>query len=425
MLDSVYHSAFIRRIVVALNATPHSNAALETAVHLASLLEVPVHGVFVEEEDVLRAATLPLTQEVPPEAEHPRSLSPAQVQHDWKRTVDYVESRLQKRARQMRTPAELEVVRGEVTVELMRMVTDRDLLIVGKASTESSRRRLGTTARQLLAEAAASVLVVRDMIRGPDPVLTYFDSTPAARAAVRMALQAARDTPKIPVHVLLPPHPPEEEPSHRERVRSLCSEADPWVQVRVLSPDEMLHLTSVLHREASRLIVLPEAVAPGTPAGRQTFLATLDCPVLFARPPISSPPMSSPEGTPPIARLTLTPAEAPHVTPLEILEDFADASQGWQYLEDESRHYAEAKGKPACVLRHRLPQKSMFVDVAFAATASDVLSPFALTVLDPPEHEHLADDVRDAVIEGLIRDLQAYLQARPKQVQLEVDAPDE
>ena len=47
----------IRRILVALDSSPHSMAALETAVELAANLGARIIGLFVEEANLLRAAS--------------------------------------------------------------------------------------------------------------------------------------------------------------------------------------------------------------------------------------------------------------------------------------------------------------------------------------------------------------------------------
>ena len=56
--------ATIRRILVALDASPHSFAALEAAAHLAAHLEAELSGLYVEDENLLRGAELPITRMV-------------------------------------------------------------------------------------------------------------------------------------------------------------------------------------------------------------------------------------------------------------------------------------------------------------------------------------------------------------------------
>ncbi|MGD9028912.1 MAG: universal stress protein, partial [Anaerolineae bacterium] len=54
----------IRRILIALDASSHSIAALRAAARLASSLEAELHGLFVEDINLLRAAGLPMAREL-------------------------------------------------------------------------------------------------------------------------------------------------------------------------------------------------------------------------------------------------------------------------------------------------------------------------------------------------------------------------
>jgi nucleotide-binding universal stress UspA family protein len=397
-------------------------------VHLAALWRVSVRGIFVEDERLLHAATLPGVREVHSAVRRPQRFDRSHVQDHWRRAAEYMKQALEQAARHARVTATLDVVRGKVAPKVLQAATERDVLVLGKTSTDSSRRRLGSTARRVLSETPASVLVLRHLAAPSRPIVTYFDSTDAAAAALRMALKAARDTPNLPVRVLLPSGSAAERREHRERMRKLCREADPWVQTRTLRPVETRRLASALENESGRLVVVPDHVLPASPAALNDFLYTIDRPLLVVRPPArdevapSAPSASEASTTarPPGVRIALAPHDVPHVTPLELLEDFADASPNWQYLDDASRHYADVKGVPACVLRHRIAQRNAFVDVAFAAAVPDALSNLELVLLDA--HDVSLDEAAwRSVINTLLEDLRAYLEARPGHASLRVE----
>ena len=54
----------IERIVVPLDAVSESRTAIDTAVRLAARAKAPLHGVFVEDEDLLHLASLPFARQV-------------------------------------------------------------------------------------------------------------------------------------------------------------------------------------------------------------------------------------------------------------------------------------------------------------------------------------------------------------------------
>ena len=53
----------IDRVVVPLDAAAESRHAIETAARLAARAGAPLHGVFVEDEDLLRLASLPFARQ--------------------------------------------------------------------------------------------------------------------------------------------------------------------------------------------------------------------------------------------------------------------------------------------------------------------------------------------------------------------------
>ena len=126
-----------------------------------------------------------------------------------------------------------------------------------------------------------------------------------------------------------------------------------------------------------------------------------------------------------VIHIALTPDPQAKVTPLEVLEDFADASRSWHYLEEESQHYGAEKDVPAGVLRHQRSDGPRYVDFAFASTDPGHLSDLELVLLDAPTPEaQLGLKERNAVIDAFLRDLRAYLHARPDHVTLRVDKED-
>jgi hypothetical protein len=57
------NAAPIARIIVPLDAASDHRAAIETAARLAARAGVPLHGIFVEEEDLLHLARLPFSRQ--------------------------------------------------------------------------------------------------------------------------------------------------------------------------------------------------------------------------------------------------------------------------------------------------------------------------------------------------------------------------
>jgi hypothetical protein len=128
----------------------------------------------------------------------------------------------------------------------------------------------------------------------------------------------------------------------------------------------------------------------------------------------------------PIAHLALTPSDDAKLTPVEVLADFADATQGWVYMERASRHYAEEKDVPGLVLRHWREGTPNHVDFAFAADP-DAGDTVHLVILDAPDVDAtLSKEQRAELLETYLNALRGYLNERPDHVTLHVerDRPD-
>ena len=54
----------IKRVIVPLDATSETGTAIDTAAHLAARWRVPLHGVFIEDEELIDLAGLPFARQV-------------------------------------------------------------------------------------------------------------------------------------------------------------------------------------------------------------------------------------------------------------------------------------------------------------------------------------------------------------------------
>lgn len=126
-----------------------------------------------------------------------------------------------------------------------------------------------------------------------------------------------------------------------------------------------------------------------------------------------------------IVHIEIIPDTNAKLTPLELLEDFADASPDWQYLDEESTHYAQVKNRPSCILRQRRDGTPRYVDFGFAASNPANTKDIELVILDAPSPEQaLTLAERDAVINGFLQHFRQYLSGRPGHASLHVEKED-
>ncbi len=282
-IEAPSSARLFRRILVALDASPHSRAALDMAVRLAADLEAELEGLFVKDANLLRAAQLPFAEEVRTHSVSPKRLDDRRVERQLRHQAERAEAALQDLTEQAEVPYNFRVVEGQVTRELLRAADEADLLAMGKTSTRSSRRRLGTTSQSLLSECSTPVLVLRRPTRRREPLLTYYDGSDAAQSALRVAARLAMRGATHPLKVFLPAADADETERLRAEVREEYGNRVAQLQVRPLTAVERDRLATLARREGRGLCVMPGGCSPLSDTSLQEFLYELDRPLLVVR----------------------------------------------------------------------------------------------------------------------------------------------
>jgi nucleotide-binding universal stress UspA family protein len=185
----------IRRILVALDASLHSLAALEAASELADALKAELVGIFVEDVNLLRLAALPFAREVRYLSDVDRPLDSPSMERALRIQAEQARQTLAGVARRHQIRWSFRVVRGQVATELLTAAQETDLLALGRASWALTRRvRLGATAREVVTQALRSVLLLQHGHAICPPVQLVYEGSPAARRALATAAHMAAMT---------------------------------------------------------------------------------------------------------------------------------------------------------------------------------------------------------------------------------------
>jgi nucleotide-binding universal stress UspA family protein len=178
----------VRRIVVALDASPASAAAARNAARLAARLAAELHGLFVEDAAILRLSGLPLCVEVGTFSAMPRRLAAGDVE----RRLHAQASRARRLLADSALAAAVEryrfeVLRGEVGRAVAGALGEGDLLSLGRVGT-TGLARLGSVARAALGGGRGQLLLLPAEGRLEAPVVTVFGDAAGARRALAAAL---------------------------------------------------------------------------------------------------------------------------------------------------------------------------------------------------------------------------------------------
>ncbi|RLC92075.1 MAG: universal stress protein [Chloroflexi bacterium] len=271
----------IRRILVALDASHHSLAALEAAVELASSLEAELMGLFVEDVNLLRVAGLSAAREVRFPFDAVAQLDRARMERELRAQATQARQALVAACEQRQVKWSFRVVRGEVTPEVLAAALEADLLTLGRASRPLIRRvRLGSTARAAAALAPSSVLLLQRDVGIKPPVVVTCDDSPTAQRALMLAIHLARKAGDY-LTILILADALEKARRLQTQTTDRLREQGLMVRYRRLIDAGVATLIYEVRAEGSGVLVLSSTILPTE--ALQTLLAEVDCPVLLVR----------------------------------------------------------------------------------------------------------------------------------------------
>ncbi len=289
----------IRRILVALDASPHSLAALEAAIDLAIRFKAELLGLYVEDMNVLRLAELPFTRELDFLSARTRRMRTREVERQLRVQVRRVREIFSGVTRRAHVRATFRVARGAVISEVVTAASDADVLILGKIGRSlTSARRLGSTTRTVLSEGPALTLILQDGVRLEMPVCVAYDGSPLARKALRVSITLRSQRREPLIVFLIADEESAEDSTRASSMSKLHAQMDALIQDLIQEqgvevdyrPRSATSVSSLIHNIQEKqvgILVLPSRIAMFSRQNGENFLQTLlealDIPVLLVR----------------------------------------------------------------------------------------------------------------------------------------------
>lgn len=273
----------IERILVALDASPASFAALEAAAELAADFGAELVGLFVEDVNLLRIAEISFTQEVGFFSATSRRLEIRHVQRQFRSQASRAEQALRQAAEQAGVNWSFRVVRGVIAAELLTAASDTDLVIMGRMGWSArGRKRLGSTARAMLSQGTQLTLLLQPGILLSQPFLVVYNGSVMSQKALAIAAQLLPEHEgRLTVLILA---------EDQETVQRLQQETKSWLTPQNLQA-RYLWRSRVNTQDLARLVQTGQyqtLILPGSGLllSNETILELLDrtdCSVLLVR----------------------------------------------------------------------------------------------------------------------------------------------
>jgi nucleotide-binding universal stress UspA family protein len=273
----------IRRILVALDASTHSLAALEAAAGLAASQGAELIGLFVEDENLVHLAGLPFAHEVRSPSATRRPMSSDQMEAQLQLQASQARRALASAAERVNARWRFRTVRGQVTASVLSAALDADMLAMGRISRPvSSRSRLGSTARAASLRTKGPLLLMKQGSNLSYPVLVTYDGTTAAHQALATAAQMAMAGGDH-LSVLLIADSAEQAQTLRDDVANRLAALNVSARYHWLPQATVERVADMIHAAEDCVLVLGGENPLLEAEAIQNLLDATDCPVLLVR----------------------------------------------------------------------------------------------------------------------------------------------
>lgn len=278
--DSSRPGTEVGRVLVLLDGSRMSYAALQAAAEIAAFTGADVLGVFVEELNLLRSAGYGFTREVGASSGVSRPFDPTGIEQRMQSLASQAQRALAGAVAPYGGRQTLSIVRGHVIDEVLALAGPRDLLVLGRVGWSSAPGgRLGSTARGLVRRSPGRVLLWCENRTLPQGRVVVFlnDHRDANNRALQAAAEVIRHSHR-PVTLLVGSDssvPPED---LKSIARDLgIEEAD--LRVRSLPSTDPVTVAGILRQERAVQLVLSRDCTLLQEPGAEGLLVALNLPV--------------------------------------------------------------------------------------------------------------------------------------------------
>ena len=196
----------LQRILLPLDVSRDSLAALQTALDLAAALNGEVSGLFVEDMRLVSAAGLPFAREIGSRSGISRNIGSEDIEHRFRAVAGKARAALSESAGRQNVRSSFRTRRGDIATEILTASSEADLIVLGKAGWSGGTfHKAGDTCVSILTQSRVPVLVVESGSQLSPPIVVADDRTPGAQRAVETAKEISRSLKWKLVVLLLEP----------------------------------------------------------------------------------------------------------------------------------------------------------------------------------------------------------------------------
>ncbi|PKD42477.1 universal stress protein [Rhodohalobacter barkolensis] len=193
MTDSEETSIKMTEILVALDHSSHSRAALESAAFIAELMEAKIHGLFVHDNQWLRISKLSSLSEIDELTGRISPIGREAVEREIQKLERSIRKHFEIISRQHQLPHRWSTEKGEVADKVLEAAENCDIITIGSKGRSYSRtKKLGSTAATIIRSANKPILILQKRHNLNYPPIAIFDGSKKSISGLKIAEQIAR-----------------------------------------------------------------------------------------------------------------------------------------------------------------------------------------------------------------------------------------
>lgn len=269
-------TVFFRRILVGVDTSSHSRAALEAAALLAQKMEGKLFGLFVQDEVWSKICKMPSVTAVNELTGATQSLEEKDLQEQ----IDLLAKRLRRQLRTISRENKIshtwKTVRGRVEEEILEAAKEADLITIGRrGSSFPQKKKLGSSAKAIIQSADKPILILKKGLKLGKNITALYDGSEESKRSIQLALSLADEKKGITVLVL-------RDQANKEEVKEITEGTLLPVEVLELTNPDIWRITHFVNQQNAGLFIIPKNQSL-LKNSIESVLNQLKCPLLMMR----------------------------------------------------------------------------------------------------------------------------------------------
>jgi len=280
MTDDLDDSVVLRRILVAVDTSSHSLAALEAAATIARKMEADIHGLFVQDEIWEKLSRLPSIATINELTGETKSLEEKNLEKQVEQQKKRLRRHLKTISREHNISYHWDTVQGRVVDEILRAAESADLITIGRRGHSfPEKKKLGSSAKAIIRLTNKPILLLKKGLKLGNPITVVYDASEESERCLQLGLSLAKKNDST-LTILVLDNNSDSSQKRNTQLEKMVDSAQVSVKVQLFQNPNIWGLTHAVNRRDSGLLIIPRH-QPLLQDELESIIYMLKCPLLL------------------------------------------------------------------------------------------------------------------------------------------------